>query len=112
MAIICSKYLSTRDFNWQKETRCFVTEASDLGIRTPHDGRVYDDACDVGFILVSHKTGEAVLFVQDGVDHDGDDGIAGWRYKAVQQRGASTPAGKWLPISSYLTDVTALIIND
>lgn len=104
MTIICSKYQSTRNLNWQPSTRCFVAEASDLGLGA-HDGRVYDDACDVGFILVSHKTGDAILFVQDGVDMNGDE-IAGWRYKAYMEAGAP---GKWVPTTK---DFTALIIND
>jgi hypothetical protein len=110
MAIVCSTYHSTRDLHWDKETRCFSAEMSTLqrGLMTPTDGRVYDDACDVGFILISHKTGDAMLFVLDHEDMNGDE-VAGYVYKATQFAG---PSGKWLPVSSYMTDITALLIND
>lgn len=109
MAIICSKYHSTRDFSFKDN--CFVQEASTLthGLHGPHDGRVYDDACDVGFIMVSHHTGNSILFVQDGVDMNGDD-VAGWRYKATHVSG--TKPGRWLPIPEQFKSFTALIIND
>lgn len=36
-----------------------VGEASSLGLRPGHQwDRLYDDACDVGIVLRSHKTGE------------------------------------------------------
>jgi len=110
MSIICSKYHSTRNFSYKD--KCFVAEASDLGsITTPHDGRVYDDACDVGFILVSEVTGDSVLFVQDGVDMNGDE-IAGWRYKPTHVSG-SRP-GQWIPVRCNISikALSVLIIND
>lgn len=108
MAIICNRYLSTRQFNYQSDTKCFVTEASDLGVAVPVD-RVYDDACDVGFVLVSQVTGISILFVQDGVDMDGED-VAGWRYKAAKISG--TRPATWLDIPLDFAKFTALIIND
>jgi hypothetical protein len=109
MAIICNKYHSTRDFSYSKSTNCFTVEASTLvGPRGVHDGRVYDDACDTGFILVSHVTGDAILFVNDGHDLNGDE-IAGWRYVAAYTAGA---AGKWLKIQNPAAKYHALIIND
>lgn len=106
MAIICNTYLSTRNFQYVPESNCLVTEASDLN-RLNHDSRVYDDACDVGFVMVSHKTGESVLFVNDGVDeNDGD--IAGWRYKAYRMLKQS----KWVSLPAHLEGLNALVIND
>lgn len=74
----------------------------------PVDGRVYDDACDVGFIIVSERTGSQVLFVLDKEDMNGDD-VAGWNYKAFAHR--SLNAYAWKPIG-HLGDLKALIIND
>lgn len=57
------------------------TEASGLGLRI--HGRVYDDACDVGFYVKSHKTGERKLFVLDKpVVWDGE--TVAWVYKSAQ----------------------------
>ena len=63
--------ISTESFTFSD--RRFVAEASDLGpdFRL---GRVFDDACDEGFTLVSHRTGKDVVFAhhEDKVDLDGD----------------------------------------
>lgn len=62
--------VSTERFTWADGM--FVTEASSLGdFRL---GRVYDDACDVGFTLVSHRTGRKVVVshVRDIRDGEGD----------------------------------------
>ena len=50
----------------------FIAEASDL--RDLRLGRVYDDACDMGFTIISEKTGNAVVFAQteDLFDKEGD----------------------------------------
>lgn len=104
MAIICNKYFSTRQFTYSRSERCFVAEASEL---PGNPGRVYDDACDEGFILVSHQSGDAIVFALDRVDMNGDD-IAGWNYKIVA---VANPAGKWVNPSTAHT-FTALIIND
>jgi len=76
-----SPYYSTDQFIWNKDTRTFSAEASDLhwpvgslsGL-----GRVYDDACDVGFTLVSHKTGREIVMVHNDTDSD-PDYSGGWR---------------------------------
>jgi hypothetical protein len=109
MAIICNKYQSTRDFSFKGNL--FTAEESTLrkgGPRIPHDGRVYDDACDTGFIMVSHITGDAILFINEGHDLNGDE-IAGWHYKASYFAG---PPGKWLKLPPHLAPINCLIIND
>lgn len=113
MAIICSKYHSTRDFSFKNG--CFVQEASTLthGLSATHDGRVYDDAADVGFVMVSHRTGNSILFVNDGVDMSGDN-VAGWRYKATHIADRSI-ANRWHPLpqdQGELYQLKVLIIND
>lgn len=107
MSIICSKYHSTRDFFYHAETKCFIAEASALSCGgREHDGRVYDDACDAGFVLVSHKTGDSVLVAQDGTDMNGDE-VAGWRYKVIAVQGRRP--GQWI---SGTKEFTVLVIND
>ena len=72
----------------------FVAELSDLG--DPRLERVYDDAADYGFSIISKKTGKAAVFAFVGFDKCGDD-IAGLRFKCV------TPG---------LNQLKALLIND
>jgi hypothetical protein len=112
MAIICSTYLSTRDFSYNAKTQTFTAESSDLhGAKGP--SRVYDDACDEGFILVSHITGDSIVFALQSIDYlggsdDENKDIAGWNFKAVARNAAR--AGRW--IESNDIPFKVLIIND
>lgn len=58
--------------NFTFKSGVFSAEASDL--RDLKLGRVYDDACDMGFTIISEKTGNGVVFVQteDTLDSEGD----------------------------------------
>lgn len=62
MAVICSVYHSTEKFTWVPRSKRFVAEISDFNCGH-HMGRVFDDAIDEGFILVSARTGTEVLYV-------------------------------------------------
>lgn len=57
--------VSTRRFSVAKDGT-LVAEISDLN----GYGRVYDDACDVGLTLVSHKTGRQIVFVVEHQERD------------------------------------------
>jgi hypothetical protein len=88
--------VSSSKFTYHQGT--FVCEDSDFGKVGLIDrlGQVYDDACDLGFTIVSQKTGREVVFAQDGEDRrDGE--VMGWRFVCV------TPGHK---------NLKALIIND
>lgn len=62
-------------------------------------GQVYDDACDVGLIVVSANTGREVVFVVESeVTHETD--IVYWRLK---------PAHKYLWVDN---DIRVVIYND
>lgn len=73
MAVLSPPPVSTDRFTYLPADGLFVIEASDLGpdFRL---GRVYDDACDVGFTLVSARTGDRRVFTSVGErrDDDGD----------------------------------------
>jgi hypothetical protein len=65
--------ISTDRFIWlgYECERLFVADASDL-MDLPMS-RVYDDACDEGYTLVSAKTGKEVVVVVEKIEkHDGD----------------------------------------
>lgn len=67
--------VTTTHLTWDRPTRRFTAEASDLGPALGRGGfgRVYDDACDIGFTMVSARTGaEAVFAVQHEEIVDGD----------------------------------------
>lgn len=43
-------------------------------------GRLYADACDCGFYVVSGRTGNRMLFSEERVERDGDRDIVAWHY--------------------------------
>jgi hypothetical protein len=82
---------SAGSFSWQG-TRG-IAEASSLG-DTPtrrFKDRVWSDACDEGFWMVSPRTGQRLLFVQVGpIWHSGE--LVGWEFKAEGARNTITVA--------------------
>lgn len=56
----------TDAFHYDGATNTFTAEASGL----PRMGRVYDDACDVGYTLISERTGREVVFVVTHEERD------------------------------------------
>jgi hypothetical protein len=104
MSIVCTTVHSTGEFTYHKADHSFVAEESDLG--RPGFSRVYDDACDEGFIMRSHVTGHEVLFVYESTDTDGED-VYGWRFRSFMERGRDRV---WRKMTTR--DFTVLIIND
>ena len=84
---ISSKMFSFKDMK-------FVAEISQ--IRNLNFGKVFDDASDIGFTIVSEKTGKCAVFAMNKIDTDGED-IYGWNFVCV------TPG---------LKNLSALVIND
>lgn len=71
--------VSTNNFTYTKELRSFTMfcdEASSV-LRT---SRIYDDACDEGFYLVSEKTGQKILFVGGYPCRNSENEITHWEY--------------------------------
>lgn len=77
-----------KQFDYNPDTRCYVAEASTLGVSRPGN-----------YISI-----DGYAFVFTHADHDavGED-IAGWRYK---------PTANSVALNSALAYCTALIIND
>ena len=74
----------------------FTAEASDLG-KNFDLARVYDDACDEGFSIVSVKTRKVAVFALYDHDEDAEGDLCAWNFKCV------TPG---------LTHLKAVIFND
>lgn len=84
MAIICTKTheLDARfTRNWSANGLEYTTEASDLG-RCPF-GRVYDDAADEGFKLLSPRTGQEIVLAVNSVKRNADNEIQWWDLRPV-----------------------------
>lgn len=68
--------IETSRLTWDASSRLFASDDSDL----PRPSQVYDDACDVGYTLRSHLTGQEIVFVQSNVVRDREGDIMFWVY--------------------------------
>jgi len=73
----------------------FIAELSEVPVK--HFQRVFDDACDLGFTIISAKTGNHVVFAIDRYELDADDDLVAIHFKCV------TPKFK---------NLTAVLLND
>lgn len=48
----------------------------------PVSGQMWSDACDMGFKVKSHRTGQEVLFVLENEER-GEDGVVAWNYRSA-----------------------------
>jgi hypothetical protein len=81
-------------FSFKSNT--FVTEVSGLSRRFSLE-RIYDDACDEGFTIISEKTGKGAVFALLTTERDREGDLVSWTFKCV------TPG---------LTHLKAVIYND
>lgn len=95
------KLLSTNRFTYDKYTKEFVAEISELGGDV--FGRVYPDACDLGFTLVSHVTGKETDWVVQELTRDPDGDILFW---------SLLPTSNSLRANPQLAGVTVTVMND
>ena len=72
--IVDSKLLT-----WSKDDRSFCCFESDNIIKP---SRIYDDACDFGFFVKSHKTGKKILFVGGAPKYNSDSEIVSFEFSA------------------------------
>ena len=70
-----------RRFSWNSEDQTFTAEASDLERRIM--SRLYNDACDMGFVIRNPKTGNEVTFSFVSEDKDNEGEIQGWRFESI-----------------------------
>ena len=70
--------LSSR-FDFNTTIKTFSTEASSLR-GTPFQSQLYDDACDVGFIMKSTKTGNEVTYVLEKEHKDFEGEVIKWTF--------------------------------
>jgi hypothetical protein len=105
MSLLSTPEYSTRRFTWSAETRTFSAEASDFtNAAGPTLGRVYDDACDEGFTLISQWTNQRMpLRLREIIREDGD--VLGWIYEPVTQ-------GRRTNLHPVLPAFKVVIFND
>lgn len=68
-------------FNWNGQHGC--ADISDF--RGPLTGRLYVDACDVGFVVTSGRTGRKVVFtLVAGPSKDRDSEVGSYDFKSTE----------------------------
>ena len=101
--IIGSK-VSSRHFDFNGATNEFVAEISMLehgGVRVLD--RLYADAADTGFVMVSVKTGKEVEFVLKETARDADHDVRYWEFQPTHQAQFYNPE---------LRGVRVIVLND
>lgn len=96
--MLIGREIYTNMFDWHPDMGLFTQEISSLGDRA--FGWLCDDACDIGFVLVSEKTGKKIPFYLDETDYcDGGEDVAGWNFRPVTN-------------DPKLSKLKVLIVND
>jgi hypothetical protein len=106
MAILPVRSIKSDIFSYVNETKTFCAEISTIQGNFPSFAifqQIYDDACDVGFAMVSANTGTVVRFYHASTDLDNEGDIMGWRFKPISEDVRRV---------SKLDGVSVLIIND
>jgi len=71
--------ISTKKFIWDKATKIFVAEMSDLGKDFEFEQIYPNDATNVGLVLVSARTQKPMLMLLVDTLKDADDDIVCWK---------------------------------
>jgi hypothetical protein len=79
MTILRPTIIGTHLLTWYPSDKLFSAEDSDL----PRPSRVYDDACDLGYTVVSARTGRAVVVVFESVTRDAQGDVLYWDARPV-----------------------------
>jgi hypothetical protein len=98
--------ISTAMFNYHSADKMFTAEMSTLQCGSKNIKvfeRLYDDACDIGIFLTSHKTGKDVKFYVDKEIRSTEGELTDWVLKPCDEEIRKHPA---------LKDVTIHIFND
>lgn len=80
MTVLRPTPVSTDKFTYNASERSFFAELSDLQINF---SRVYDDAVDEGFTMVSARTGKEIVFVVEHIEFDPEGDLRWWTLRSL-----------------------------
>jgi hypothetical protein len=83
MSLLRPSCIHTSRLHWHPEHRLFTADASDL----PVPSRAFNDACDLGYTLISERTGRQIVVVQNGDRRDGEGELEYVIYDEADHRG-------------------------
>ncbi len=100
---VIGSQINSRAFSWNPATREFSAEAAELD-HAGHEyaGRLYADAADQGFVMISAKTGETIEFALKDIQRNNGE-IVYWEFEP-------TWADKFY--NPKLRGVRAVVFND
>ena len=78
-------YVSSKSFTFNKATKTFTTEISDLG-KEFDLVQIYPDACDEGFVMVSHVTGNLEKFAMSKTITNSEGETMGWEFVGLSRK--------------------------
>ena len=90
---------SSDKYTYVHVDKTFYADVSELNGGKLEIGQVYDDACDVGFFMVSSKTGFRVAFALSNTMADREGEVNAWQFMSVAE-------------SPELRDLKVMIFND
>ena len=79
---IIAHEINSDKFEYISATETFVAEASELPETFNFTGLVWNDAVDVGFVMISQRTSDKLIFTLKDTDKDADGDTEGWNYIA------------------------------
>jgi hypothetical protein len=79
MALLKPTYVGTQALCWVPAESLFVAEDSSL----PRPSRVWDDACDVGYTLVSHLTKRPLVVALEHEERDPEGELLWWDFRPI-----------------------------
>jgi len=100
-AYMNAKTFSTLHFFYNKDTKTFSSEASTL--QDGFLGRLYSDACDEGFYMLSEKTGNIATFFLSYENKDKEGFVTSWVFYAPRESLIKNPG---------LEGVKVVVFND
>lgn len=86
--IVAPNAVESKSFSYNPATRAFCAFASDFEPAkfATFFSKAFDDAGDVGFKMISSKTGRAVLFTWSETVRDGDGDIRIWIFEVYNPK--------------------------
>jgi hypothetical protein len=98
-SMIIGSKISSKHFTYDKEANAMISDISSLG-RGVAFSRLYDDACDEGFVMVSTKTWQGIAFYLDDEIRNIDGDVECWVFKPIKYQ------------EHLVTGMAVIIFND
>lgn len=97
--------INSSRFLYHPDLRTFTAEVSELSEKFNFSQLLYDDACDMGFEMISAKTGENRVFLLTNHEQDVDGDTRYWEFECYKAEGKNR-------LVKVEPTIKCMIIND